>query len=217
MCKTTKHESRPEIANSDANVIFVGNDIKREEKEKVRMFISIAKNMVSKYFCIKPSTFDLVICRGSWEMEIQVISRIKGKLYSLQSCYDITKSVAITDNHLKEIVVRYDAAKFGHYLHELIHAAISKNHTHQMREGLAWYFTIKLLEQYKYTMPKYPKWVDELYINPVKVMADFLGIDFLKDFATGNGSILEEALPIDIQDLFLPEEVFYAKRRRFVR
>ena len=65
-----------------------------------------------------------------------------------------------------------------------------------MREGLAWYFTTELFDHYRYTMPRYPKCVDELYINPVKRMAKIVGIDFLKDFATGKGSILEDALPI---------------------
>ena len=78
--------------------------------------------MVNKYFSIRSSDFDLVICRGNWEMEIQVVSRLREELSSLQNCYDVTKSVAITDNRLKEIVVRYDAAIFGHYIHELIHA-----------------------------------------------------------------------------------------------
>jgi hypothetical protein len=162
--------------------------------------------------------FDIVICGGSWEMEIQVISRIKEELSSLQNHYDVTKSVAITDNRLQEIVIRYDVAKFGHYLHELIHGAIAKQyHTHQMREGLAWYFTLNLLEPYKYTIPSYPKWVDDLYINRVKKMAHIVGIDFLKDFAIGKASIVEEAFPIDVQELFLPEVIFYAKRRRFVK
>lgn len=218
MCNTTKSESRPEKANSNTNRIFISKDISGEEEQKVKMFISIAQNMVKEYFSVRPSTIDLVICRGVWEIEIQVASsRSSEELESLRNCYDNKKLVAIADENRQEIIVRHDGAKFGHYLHELIHTAISNSHTYQMREGLAWYFTIKLLERYKYTIPEYPKWADEFYMNPVKRMAEILGIDFLKDFAIGKGSVLEEALPVEIHDLFLPDEVFYAKKRWFVR
>ena len=54
-------------------------------------------------------------------MEVQIISRIhnlpSGQYYN-------TRSVAITDYYLKEIVVRFDVAKFGHYLHEFIHGIL---------------------------------------------------------------------------------------------
>lgn len=217
MYKITKGESQSHVTTSQNNVIFLTDNIKDEEKQKVRMFIDIANHMTERYFGIIRTSFDIVICSGSWEMEIQVISRIKEELSLLQNHYDITKSVAITDSHLQEIVIRYDVAKFGHYLHELIHEAISQHHTHQMKEGLAWYFTLKLLESYKYTIPSYPKWVNDFYINPIKKLACIVGIDFLKDFAMGKASIEEEAFPTDIQELFLPEEVFYARRRRFAR
>jgi hypothetical protein len=48
-------------------------------------------------------------------------------------------------------------------------------------------------------------------------MAHILGVDFLKDFAVGKAAILEESFPADVQELFLPEEVFYAKKRRFIK
>jgi hypothetical protein len=214
MCKVNKNESPSHISNSLGDIIFLTDNIGDQEKQKVRMFVDIANKMAKQFFGVTRTTFDIVVIRGSWEMELQVISRIS---QCVQNYYDITKSVAITDNHLQEIVIRYDVAKFGHYLHELIHAAISTDHTHQMREGLAWYFTLKLLERYKYTIPSYPNWVGEMYISPIRKMVQILGVEFLKDFAIGKASVVEEAFPIDVQELFLPEEVFYAKRRRFVR
>lgn len=103
-------------------------DISMEKTRRVLVFIDKANEIISEYFGCRTS-FDIVICNGSWEMEIQLISRRRGVLLQ----YDDTKSVAITDYHLKEIIIRYDIAKFGHYLHELIHGIISKNHSQQLR------------------------------------------------------------------------------------
>ena len=185
-------------------------EISKEEMQKVLTFIDHANKIIDEYFGVRTS-FDIVICRGSWEMEIQVISRRREPLLQ----YDETKSVSVTDYRLKEIVIRYDIAKFGHYLHELIHGVINKNHPHQLREGLAWYFTLKLTERYKYVRPKYPSWVDNLYVYPVKKLAQIMGDDFLKDFAIGKGVIEEEAVPPDVQELFLPEELYYASKNRY--
>jgi hypothetical protein len=160
-----------------------------EETQKVLMLIDNANEIITEYFGVRTS-FDIVICHGSWEMEIQVISRRR----ELPLQYDDTKSVAITDYHLKEIIIRYDIAKFGHYLHELIHGVISKNHSQQLREGLAWYFTLKLTERCKYVRPKYPSWIDNLYLYPVKKLAQIIGDDFLKDFALGKEVIQEDDL-----------------------
>ena len=100
-----------------------------------------------------------------------------------------------------------------YYLHELIHGVISKDHPHQLREGLAWYFTLKLTEKHRYTRPSYPSWVDDLYIQPVRRLAQIVGNDFLKDLALGKASLEIELLPPESQRLFLPEELFYSKRR----
>ena len=183
-------------------------DIPTEETQKVLMLIGNADEIIAEYFGVRTS-FDIVICQGSWEMEIQVISRRR----ELPLQYDDTKSVAITDYRLKEIIIRHDVAKFGHYLHELIHGIISKNHSQQLREGLAWYFTLKLTERCRYVRPKYPTWIDNLYLYPVKKLAQITGDDFLKDFALGKGVIQEDVLPPDVQELFLPEEFYYAKKR----
>jgi hypothetical protein len=174
-------------------------------------FVDSANSMIYKYFGSR-TLFDIIICRGSWEMEVQIISRIhnlpSGQFYS-------TQSTAITDYHLQEIVVRYDTAKFGHYLHELIHGILSKNHSHQLREGLAWFFTLKLTESHRYVRPSYPSFIDELYLYPVNKLAHIISEDFLKDFAVGKASVHEDAFPEDLRNLFLPEEVFYAKKRYF--
>jgi hypothetical protein len=200
------------IANCEpkCNVVFLCDNMTGAEANKVLGFIEEANNMVAEFFGTR-TTFDVIICHGNWEMEIQIISR-RSDPYSWR--YNITASVvAITDYNLEEIVIRYDSAKFGHYLHELIHGIISERHTHQLKEGLAWYFTLKLTKPYRYVRPSYPSWIDFLYVAPIRKMARITGDDFLKDFTLGKASIEERALPTDIQELFLPEELFYSKPR----
>ena len=143
-------------------------------------------------------------------MEVQVISRKDHRAFPV---YDNMKIVGVTDYRLGEIVIRYDIARFGHYLHELIHGILNSRHPHQLREGFAWYFTLKLTEGYRYVRPSYPSWVDILYLYPVNRLTEIVGPDFLKDLAIGNASIQNDLLPRDVQDLFLPEEVFYSKKR----
>ena len=180
-----------------------------EEVKKVTSWIKYANKIINDYFGIVTS-FDVLICQGRWDMEVQIISR-KGQ--STLSMYNDTKFVGITDYRLEEIVIRCDIARFGHYLHELIHGIISKSHTHQLREGFAWYFTLKLTEGYRYVRPSYPSWVDMLYLYPVNRLAEIVGDEFLKDLAIGKASIQNDLLPRDVQDLFLTEEVFYSKKR----
>ncbi len=52
-----------------------------------------------------------------------------------------------------------------------------------------------------------------LYLYPVNRLAEIVGEGFLKDLAIGKAAIQNELLPRDIQELFLPEEVFYSKKR----
>ena len=184
-----------------------------EEVEKVSSWVKYANKIINDHFGIVTS-FDLLICRGRWEMEVQIISR---KSQSLFFMYNDTKFVGITDYRLGEIVIRYDIARFGHYLHELLHGIISNKHPHQLREGFAWYFTLKLTEGYRYVRPSYPSWVDMLYVYPVNRLAAIVGDEFLKDLAVGKASIQYDLLPRDVQDLFLSEEVFYAKKRYLKR
>ena len=180
-----------------------------EEVKKVSSWVEYANKIINDYFGTVTS-FDILICRGRWEMEVQVISR---KSQSTLSMYNDTRFVGITDYHLEEIVIRCDIARFGHYLHELIHGIISKTHPHQLREGLAWYFTLKLTEGYRYVRPSYPSWVDALYVYPVNMLAEIVGDEFLKDLAVGKASVQYDLLPRDVQDLFVSEEVFYSKKR----
>jgi hypothetical protein len=198
------------IGLSQRDITFL-SELSSSEFQKVFAFIDTANNLLYEYFGARTS-FDIIICRGSWEMEVQIISRIhnlpSGQYYN-------TRSVAITDYYLKEIVVRFDVAKFGHYLHELIHGILSSRHSHQLREGLAWYFTLTLTDSKRYLRPHYPEFLNELYIYPVKKMANILGEEFLKDFALGDATIHEEAFSQDVRELFLPEQVFYTKKRFF--
>lgn len=180
-----------------------------EEVKKISSWVKYANKMINDHFGIVTS-FDVLICRGRWEMEVQVISR---RSQSMLSMYNDTTFVGITDYRLEEIVIRCDIARFGHYLHELIHGIISKTHPHQLREGLAWYFTLKLTEEYRYVRPSYPSWVDVLYVYPVNRLAEIVGDEFLKDIAVGKASVQYDLLPRDVQDLFVSEEVFYSKKR----
>jgi hypothetical protein len=182
----------------------------RDEAKKISLFVEHANKMIKDYFGIV-TEFDILICHGSWEMEVQIISRAKELLQ--RSIYGRTKFAGITDYTLKEIVIRYDIAKFGHYLHELIHGIISKSLTHQLREGLAWYFTLKLTETHKYVRPSCPLGVNEMYIVPTHRLAEIVGEEFLKDLAVGKASLDYELLPKEIQGLFLSEEIFYAENR----
>jgi hypothetical protein len=180
-----------------------------EEVKKISSWVKYANKMINDHFGIVTS-FDVLICRGRWEMEVQVISR---RSQSMLSMYNDTRFVGITDYRLEEIVIRCDIARFGHYLHELIHGIISKTHPHQLREGLAWYFTLKLTEEYRYVRPSYPSWVDVVYVYPVNRLAEIVGDEFLKDIAVGKASVQYDLLPRDVQDLFVSEEVFYSKKR----
>ena len=192
------------------SVITFTTEANIDEVKKISYFVEHANKTINDYFGII-TTFDVLICRGSWEMEVQVISRRKDP--SERSIYSDTKFVGMTDYRLREIIIRCDVAKFGHYLHELIHGIISKSHTHQLREGLAWYFTLKLTEGYRYVRPPYPSWVDRMYVYPTKRLAEIVGEEFLKDLAVGKASLDYEMLPKDIRELFLPEEIFYTEKR----
>lgn len=198
------------IRLSQREIVFL-SELPQSDIQKVSVLIDAATNVIYEYFGAR-TAFDIIICRGCWEMEVQIISRIHN--FSSGQYYN-TKSAGITDYRLKEIVFRYDIARFGHYLHELIHGILSSRHPHQMREGLAWYFTLLLTESKRYLQPRYPSMLDALYIFPVKEMARVMGQEFLRDFALGRATVLEEAFSQDVKELFLPEEVFYAKKRYF--
>lgn len=195
---------------SQKSAINFLTDLSSDEVRKISSLIETANDTIDKYFGIA-TTFDVLICRGSWEMEVQVISRRKETLE--RAIHSDTRFVGMTDYRLQEIVIRCDIAKYGHYLHELIHGIISKSHTHQLREGMAWYFTLKLTEDFRYVRPTYPAWVDEMYVYPTRRLAEIVGEEFLKDFALGKASLDYESLPKDVQELFLPEEIFYAEKR----
>jgi hypothetical protein len=203
----------------DSNISFLSNDLSEKEINKIMLFVDQANEIINRYLGVK-STFRLIICSGELEMQTQILSKIRGEngIVQLQRKqqeqrqnyqHRISKVVAMTDYELKEIIIRNDIAKFGNYLHELIHGVLNISHTHQLREALAWYYTLKLTEQHKYTRPSYPIWVDHVYIAPVKKLANIVGNDFLIDLALGRGSIEENAFPIDIKKLFLSEELFY--------
>lgn len=190
------------------SVIIFLTETSSEDTQNISLLIEHASKLVYDYFGVHP-TFDILICKGSWQMEVQVLARKERSNLSLPAGVNL---VGMTDYHLREIVIRFDTATFGHYLHELIHSIISKSHPHQLREGLAWYFTAKLTEQ-RYTKAYPPSWVIATYVEPVKKLAQIVGEEFLRDLALGNAAIELTLLPSDVKDLFMPEELFYFKKR----
>lgn len=189
---------------SNHTITFL-TEANNDEIQKISSLVDHANNTICAYFGVVTS-FDIIICHGSWEMEVQIISR---KQQSEFPIYSDTKFIGMTDYRLGEIVIRYDIAKFGHYLHELIHGIIYKEHPHQLREGLAWYFTLRLTEKYSYVRPSYPTWIDEMYLSPTRRLAEIVGDEFLKDLAIGKASLEPNLLPRDVRKLFLTEEMFY--------
>jgi hypothetical protein len=185
-------------------------EVDEQEQQKILKMLEIAGKMVSDYFG-KRSDYDVLICDGGWCMEVQTIVResAKGHEYKLHDM----KFLALTDYNLNEIVIRKDVAKFAQYIHEMIHSIIPKRYPHQLREGLAWYFTLEILKPYPYLRPNYPNWVGEMYISPVRSMVKFFGHDFIKDFTIGRSEIEESKVPDDAKELFLPEEVFYRRKK----
>jgi hypothetical protein len=198
------------IRPSSSGILFLC-ELSENEIQKVSTLIDTATDIIYEYFEAR-TAFDIIICCGSWEMEVQIISRLHN--FSSGQYYNV-RSPGITDYYLKEIVFRYDTARFGNYLHELIHGILSSRHPQQMREGLAWYFTLLLTETKRYLQPHYPSMLDNLYIFPVRKMARVMGPEFIKDFALGRATVLEDSFSQDVKDLFLPEEVFYTKKRYF--
>jgi hypothetical protein len=191
---------------TSSNIVFLA-DITADEARKIHVMIEQANRLVEDYFGITCS-FDVVVCRGSWEMEVQIISR-RGN-YDMMNGSNV---VGLTDYRLGEIVIRFDAARFGHYLHELVHGIMSAANSHQLREGMAWYFTEKLIAAHRYAGANPPVWAEDLYVRPVRKLARILGDDFLKDLALGKADVETSRLPADVKDLFLPEALFYEKRR----
>lgn len=199
-------------SHDDGNSVFLSDDLFNEEINKVLVFVYHANEIIYHYFGTK-STFDLTICKGHQEMQTQIMLKLRSNgIVQWQQRHNpqgTSNSVAITDYELKKIIIRHDIAKFGHYLHELILSVLVRSHTHQLREALSWYYTLKLTEQFRYVRPSYPIWIDYLYVTPIKRLAKILGDDFLRDLAVGRASIEESAFPTDIRKLFMSEEMFY--------
>jgi len=182
-----------------------------EDIYNIVALVDAANEMIARFFGVG-STFDIIICKGSWDMEVQVISRER----SVRSYRDGEGLVGLTDYELREIIIRSDKAKFIHYVHELVHGIISQAHSHQLREALAWYFTLKLLEPHDdLKKAPYPPWVDSIYISRVRKLAEIVGDEFLKEFALGKRPLDNlDCYPEEVRQLFMPEELFYAAVRR---
>ena len=67
---------------------------------------------------------------------------------------------------------------------------------------------MKLTERCRYVRAKYSSSIDNLYLYPVKKLAQIVGDDFLKDFALGKGVIQGDALP--------PEYKIYSCQRNSI-
>jgi hypothetical protein len=189
----------------ERKIIFL-YDISKEEKKNIINIINIADKIIFNYFNKRCTKFSIIICEDEWTMTVQMAihKRQQGKVGG------DTNNISFTDLKLKEIVIRKDKATFGNYLHEMIYAIMYEGLTEQLREALAWYFTIELIKHHRYAIPSYPNWVIDLYLQPARHLVSMLGIDFVKDFALGNAEVADDLLPDDIQRLFLPEEFFYS-------
>ena len=188
-------------------IVFFSDYLSRQEISKVLVFVHQANEIIYHYFGTM-SNFDLIICKGHQQMQTQIMAKLRSNVRQ-NNPREISNSVAMTDYELKKIIIRHDIAKFGHYLLELILSVLDRFHTHQLREALAWYYALKLTEQFRYVRPSYPIWIDYLYVTPVKRLAKIVGEDFLRDLAVGRASIVENAFPADIRKLFMSEEMFY--------
>jgi len=186
-------------------------DVEDSEKQNIVALAAAADKMIFDYFN-RSCEFDIIICDGAWSMEVQTISRRK---YNESLSFCDTRSISLTDMRLNEIVIRKDKAKFGHYLHEMIHAIIYKGFQEQLREALAWYFTLELTESCRYVRPNYASWVADLYIRPIQAFVLKFGKEFVRDFAFGDTEVEDSVLPDDVYRLFLPEEFYNVKK--FVR
>jgi hypothetical protein len=205
---------------NNSNIVYFSNELSEQEINKILGFVDQANDIIKRHFGVY-STFDLVVCKGGLEMQTQIMPKMRGNRIlqrqqqqeqeqeQEQNPRKISKLVAMTDYELEETIIRYDVANFGNYLRELILGILDRSHTHQLREALAWYYTLKLTEQHKYVRPSYATWIDHLYVTPVKRLANIVGDDFLRDLALGRGSIEENAFPIDIKRLFSSEKMFY--------
>jgi hypothetical protein len=196
------------------NIIILSDNVSHHEVNKILIFVSQANGIINQYFDTE-SNFDLIICKGDLQMQTQIISKIRGneivqwQQQKNNNRWQMSKSVALIDYLQRKIVIRNDIAKFGHYLLEFILSILDRSHTHQLREALAWYYTMKLTERFKYVRPPSPMWIDYFYVTPIKRLGNIVGDDFLKDLALGKASIEVSAFPMDIKKLFMPEEMFY--------
>lgn len=210
----SEHRKKKNFNYNDSNIILLSNDLSQQEINKILVFVSLANEIIKCYFGVR-STFDLIICKGEREMRNQVMSKMRGngivqrqRQWQQHHPHEVSKLVTLTDYQLKETIIRYDIATFGNYLHEFIYGVLERSRTHQLREALAWYYTL-MTEQHKYVRPWCPMWIDHLYVTPVKRLANIVGDDFLRDLALGRASIEEGAFPIDIKKLFFSEKMFY--------
>ncbi len=185
---------------TERKIIFL-YDISKKDKNNIINIINIVDEIIFNYFNKRCTEFSIVICEDEWTMTIQIAThRRQGK------ARDDSNSISFTDPKLKEIIIRKDKATFGNYLHEMIYAILYEGLTEQLREALAWYFTIELIKHHRYAIPAYPSWVIDLYLQPARHLVSMLGIDFVKDFALGNAEVADDLLSDDIQRLFLPED-----------
>jgi hypothetical protein len=165
------------ITRTNCRITFL-EETTIEEVSNIVALVDAAYEMISRSLEAE-SKFDIIVCKGSWDMEVQVISREK-----FVKPYKGGESlVGLTDYELKGIII-CDKAKFAHYLHESVHSVVSQSHSHQLREALAWYFTLMPLKPHYYLKEApYPSWVDSIYVSRVRKLAEIVGDEFLKDLA----------------------------------
>jgi hypothetical protein len=71
-----------------------------EEVSNIVALVDADNEMISRFLGAE-SKFDIIVCKGSWDMEVQKISREK----SVKPYKDGVSLVGLTDYELKEIII----------------------------------------------------------------------------------------------------------------
>jgi hypothetical protein len=154
---------------SHCELVHIVGDTKVEEFEKILSFIYIAAIYINQFFDVAISLGISYKDNPTLDDKLVVFKTIEQ--YKLRNFNDDRVNEAIAEYHIHNIFIRYSNSKFGHYLSALIYGIISTIHKRKLREALAWYFSLKLTETSKYTMPQISSIIDYHNIYLVEKLA----------------------------------------------
>jgi hypothetical protein len=87
------------ITKTNCRITFL-EETTIEEVSNIVALVDAANEMISRFLGAE-SKFDIIVCKSSWDMEVQVISREK----SVKPYKDGVSLVGLTDYELKEIII----------------------------------------------------------------------------------------------------------------